>query len=83
MILGPSYDWDWWKQILNPIESILTAQYSPERTVVHRLIPPATDVLRHYRSEMRFLENRRIIFQPVGSLFSSLVTPIMPHLSWN
>ncbi|KAK0221372.1 hypothetical protein IW262DRAFT_1373266 [Armillaria fumosa] len=45
------------------LQSIMTAQFPPQKTVVHRLIPPVPDIAQFLANGMRPLENRRIILQ--------------------
>ncbi|KAF8969913.1 hypothetical protein BDZ97DRAFT_1793346 [Flammula alnicola] len=45
------------------LQSIMTAQYPPQQTVVHKLIPPVPNVAQFLANGMRFSENRRIILQ--------------------
>ncbi|KAF8965959.1 hypothetical protein BDZ97DRAFT_1729627 [Flammula alnicola] len=45
------------------LESIMTAQFPLQQTVVHRLLPPVPDIAQYLTNGMRPLGNRRIILQ--------------------
>ncbi|KAK0450584.1 uncharacterized protein EV420DRAFT_1630611 [Desarmillaria tabescens] len=45
------------------LQSIMTAQFPSQQTVVHKLIPPVPDIAKFLANGMRPLENRRIILQ--------------------
>ncbi|KAK0209267.1 hypothetical protein DFS33DRAFT_1451965 [Desarmillaria ectypa] len=45
------------------LHSITTAQFSPQKIVVHKLIPPVPNIAKLSENGMRPLENRRIILQ--------------------
>ena len=47
----------------NPLESIATAQFPPQQTIVQRLIPPVPNMSRLLEDGMIPLDNRRVILQ--------------------